>query len=285
MAATMAVSSLAACTNESTEAGTTASSGAEKVRAKVLEYDLTEEEYAFAVDLNQPELLTSVNEYIAQIKSDGTFDTICDKYFGNGTPTAVVSAAEDPSKDQLLVATNAAFAPFEYMEGDNYYGVDMEIAAGLAEYLGKELVIQNMDFDAVLLSVNQGKSDMSMSGLTVTDERKEIVNFTTSYYTASQRLIIRTDDTEFDSVASAADIEAILKTKDSSVKVGVQNGTTGQFYCEGDEDWGFEGFAMTTTGYKNGSLAVQDLLNGNLDYVIIDAAPAKFITDSINDMQ
>ncbi len=286
MAAAMAVSSLAGCTNGGSEGGVADTSGAgNKVTAKVLEYDLTEEEYAFAVDMNQPELLTSVNEYIAQIKSDGTFDAICEKYFGNGTPTAVVSAAEDPSKDQLLVATNAAFAPFEYMEGDNYYGVDMEIAAGLAEYLGKELVIQNMDFDAVLLSVNQGKSDMSMSGLTVTDERKEIVNFTTSYYTASQRIIIRSDDTEFDSVSDAAGIEAILKTKDSSVKVGVQNGTTGQFYCEGDEEWGFDGFAMTTTGYKNGSLAVQDLLNGNLDYVIIDAAPAKFIAESINEMQ
>ncbi len=277
LTAVMAFGALTGC-----ESGSKSSAN---VTVKVLEYDLTEEEYAFAIDQNQPELLESVNAYIAQIKSDGTFDAICEKYFGNGTPTAVVSAQEDSSKDQLLVATNAAFAPFEYMEGDNYYGVDMEIAKGLADYLGKELVIQNMDFDAVLLSVNQGKSDMSMSGLTVTDERKEIVNFTTSYYTASQRLIIRSDNTEFDGVSSAADIEAILKGKDSSVKVGVQNGTTGQFYCEGDEDWGFDGFAMTTTGYKNGSLAVQDLLNGNLNYVIIDAAPAKFIAESINKLQ
>lgn len=279
LTAVMAFGALTGC-----ESGSGAKSSA-NVTAKVLEYDLTEEEYAFAIDQNQPELLESVNEYIAQIKSDGTFDAICEKYFGNGTPTPVVSAQEDTSKDQLLVATNAAFAPFEYMEGDNYYGVDMEIAKGLADYLGKELVIQNMDFDAVLLSVNQGKSDMSMSGLTVTDERKEIVNFTTSYYTASQRLIIRSDNTEFDGVSSAADIEAILKAKGSDIKVGVQNGTTGQFYCEGDADWGFEGFSMTTTGYKNGSLAVQDLLNGNLQYVIIDAAPAKFITESINKLQ
>ena len=277
LTAVMAFSALTGC-----ESG---SKGGAKLTAKVLEYDLTEEEYAFAIDQSQPELLESVNAYIAQIKGDGTFDAICEKYFGNGTPTPVVSAQEDASKDQLLVATNAAFAPFEYMEGDNYFGVDMEIAAGLADYLGKELVIQNMDFDAVLLSVNQGKSDMSMSGLTVTDERKEIVNFTTSYYTASQRLIIRSDNTEFDNVSSAADIEAILKAKGSDVKVGVQNGTTGQFYCEGDADWGFDGFAMTTTGYKNGSLAVQDLLNGNLDYVVIDAAPAKFITESINNLQ
>ena len=282
LTAVMAFGALAGCTaNNSGEDGP----APDKVTAKVIEFDLTEEEYAFAIDQNQPELLESVNSYIAQIKSDGTFDAICEKYFGNGTPTPVVSAAPDESKEQLLVATNAAFAPFEYMEGDNYYGVDMEIAAGLANYLGKELVIQNMDFDAVLLSVNQGKSDMSMSGLTVTDERKEIVNFTTSYYTASQRLIVRSDCSEFDSVSGVADIEAILKAKGSDVKVGVQNGTTGQFYCEGDEEWGFDGYNMTTVGYKNGSLAVQDLLNGNLNYVIIDAAPAKFIAESINNLQ
>ena len=79
--------------------------------------------------------------------------------------------------------------------------------------------------------------------------------------------------------------KAILNTKDSSVSVGVQNGTTGQLYCEGDEEWEFAGFQMTTKNYKNGSLAVLDLLNGNLDYVVIDAAPAKFITESINAMQ
>ena len=282
LTAVMAFGALAGCTNGSSGEDGPAP---DKVSAKVIDIDLTEEEYAFAIDQNQPELLESVNSYIAQIKSDGTFDAICEKYFGNGTPTPVVSAAQDDSKEQLLVATNAAFAPFEYMEGDNYYGVDMEIAAGLANYLGKELVIQNMDFDAVLLSVNQGKSDMSMSGLTVTDERKEIVNFTTSYYTASQRLIVPSNNDEFSSCTSAADIEAILKAKGSDVKVGVQNGTTGQFYCEGDEEWGFDGYNMTTVGYKNGSLAVQDLLNGNLTYVIIDAAPSKFIVESINNLQ
>ena len=67
--------------------------------------------------------------------------------------------------------------------------------------------------------------------------------------------------------------------------IGVQNGTTGQFYCEGDADWGFEGFPTKTTGYKNGSLAVQDLINGNINYVIIDSAPSKCITEAINKMQ
>ena len=95
---------------------------------KVIDINLTEEEYAFGVDKQQPELLESVNSFIAEIKEDGTFDEICNKYFGDGTPTAVTSAALDESKDQLVVATNAAFEPFEYMDGENYVGVDMEIA-------------------------------------------------------------------------------------------------------------------------------------------------------------
>ena len=139
----------------------------EAVTAKVIEIDLTNEEYAFGVDKNQPELLEQVNAFIAKIQEDGTFDEICDKYFGGGEPEAVQSAALDTSKDQLVVATNAAFEPFEYTQGEDYYGIDMEIAALLAEELGQELVIQNMDFDAVCLSVSQQKCDIAMAGLTI----------------------------------------------------------------------------------------------------------------------
>ena len=257
----------------------------EAVTAKVIDIELTNEDYAFGVDKTQPELLEKTNAFIAEIKANGTFEEICNKYFGDGTPTVVTSAKEDSSKDQLVVATNAAFEPFEYMQGDNYVGIDMEIAALLAEYLGKELVIQNMDFDAVCLAVGQQKCDIAMAGLTINEERKEYVTFTDSYYSASQKLIVTSDNTEFDACADAAAVEAILNGKDGKVKVGVQTGTTGQFYCEGSEDWGFAGFKMTTTGYKNGSLAVQDLLNGNIQYVIIDAAPAACITEAINGLQ
>lgn len=255
------------------------------VTAKVIEIDLTSEEYAFGVDKDQPELLEKANAFIAEIKSDGTFDEICNNYFGDGTPVAVKSAKYDESKDQLVVATNAAFEPFEYMQGEDYYGIDMEIAAKFAEYLGVELVIQNMDFDAVCLSVGQHKCDIAMAGLTVKPEREEYVTFTDSYYSASQKLIVKSTDTEFDSCKTVEDVEAILNAKDSSTKIGVQTGTTGQFYCEGDADWGFAGFKCETVGYKNGALAVQDLLNKNIDYVIIDSAPAKCITESINEMQ
>ena len=274
LALCMALSSLTACGNATAKT------------AKVIDIELTSEQYAFGVDKNQPELLEKVNEFIKKIKEDGTLDEICDRYFSNGTPVAVKSAKQDASKDQLVVATNAAFAPFEYTEGgDEFYGVDMEIAKLLADYLGKELVIEHMDFDAVCLAVGNKQCDIAMAGLTITEDRKEHVTFSEPYYNASQKIIVLTSNTEFDNCKTAADVEAILKTKDTNCKIGVQTGTTGQYYCEGDESWGFEGFPVTTVGMQNGSLAVQDMLNGKLDYVIIDSAPASFIVNSINKMQ
>ena len=251
---------------------------------KVVDIPLTEEEYAFGVDKNQPELLEEVNKFIAQIKSDGTFDKILNNYFGDGTPSPVTSAELDPSKDQLVVATNAAFEPFEYMAGDKYLGIDMEIAGLLAERLGKELVISNMDFDAVCLSVGQGKADIAMAGLTIKEERKEYVTFSDKYYDAAQMLIVKSSDKRFDNCKTTEDVEAVLNGLDSKTRIGVQNGTTGEFYVRGDEDWGFPGYKAECVGYKSGSLAVQDMLNGNIDLVIIDEAPAKCIAEAFNEM-
>lgn len=251
---------------------------------KVVDIELTQEDYAFGVDKDQPELLEKTNAFIAKIMADGTFEEICNKYFGDGTPTAVTSAVLDESKDQLVVATNAAFEPFEYTVGDSYYGIDMEIASLFAQELGLELVISNMDFDAVCLSVGQHKCDIAMAGLTINEERKEYVAFTDSYYKASQKLITLADDTTFDACADGAAVEAILNGLDKTTKVGVQTGTTGQFYVEGDADWGFAGLPVECVGYKNGSLAVQDLVNGNIKYVIIDSAPAAAITEAFNEL-
>ena len=259
--------------------------GSSSKTAKVIDIDLTNEEYAFGVDKTQPELLEKTNAFIEKIKGDGTLDKICDKYFGSGEPEAVESAKLDSSKDQLVVATNAAFEPFEYTKGDSYYGIDMKIAKLLADELGKELVIENMDFDAVCLSVSQQKCDIAMAGLTINEEREEYVTFTDSYYSASQRLIVPSDNTAFDDCKSADDVAALLAKTEKSDKIGVQQGTTGQYYIEGSEDWGFPGLPAKCVTYKSGSLAVQDMLNGNITYVIIDAAPASAITESINEMQ
>ena len=285
LTAALTVGLVAGCGGKSSDGDSSNSGSSSAKTAKVIDVDLTSEEYAFGVDKSQPELLDQVNAFIAKIQEDGTLDEIFDKYFGGGEPTPVESAELDESKDQLVVATNAAFEPFEYMEGENYVGIDMEIAALLAEELGQELVIQNMDFDAECLSVGQQKCDIAMAGLTVSEERKEYVTFSDTYYQASQRLIVPSDDTTFDDMTDADSIAAALAELDSSVKIGVQQGTTGNSYVEGSEDLGFPGLEATCQTYKSGSLAVQDMLNGNIDYVIIDAAPAAAITAAINEMQ
>lgn len=278
LAAVLVCFGFAACSN--TTDGNDAEETAAKV--KVIDIELSEEEYALGVDKDQPELLKSVNEFITEMMNDGTFDEICNHYFGDGEPVGVTSAAEDSSKDQLVIATNAEFEPFEYKQGDQFYGIDMEIAQALAEKLGKELVIKDMKFEAVVLSVQQHKADIAAAGLTVTDERANQVDFTESYYSAAQKLIVKGDDTQFDNCTTKEDVEAILNGFDSTVKIGGQNGTTGQSYVQGSEDFGFAGLNATFVGYDNGSLAVQDLINGGVNYVIIDAAPAAAITAAIN---
>ena len=183
---------------------------------KLINIKLTNEEYAFGVDKNNDELLAKVNEFITAAMADGTIESIMNKYFNDeGEITGIESAELDNNRadEQLVVATNAAFAPFEYMLGDKYAGIDMEIAAALAEYLGMELVIQNMDFESVVTSVGKNGVDIAMAGLTVSDTRKQSVNFSESYYEASQMVLVMKDDATFDECKTAEDVENILKSK------------------------------------------------------------------------
>ncbi len=249
---------------------------------KVIDIPLTSEEYAFAVNKGDSELLATLNAFLVTIKGNGEFEKILDKYFGEGTPTAVVSATKDDSKDQIVVATNAAFAPFEYKEGENYYGVDIEIMKMFADSVNKELVVDNMDFDSVCTAVSQGKCDIAAAGLTVNEKRKEIVDFSNSYYNASQMILVMNNDKTFDDCKTVEDVEKILNSYDSSVNCGTQGGTTGSFYAKGDADWGFDGFKFTTKEYNNAGLAVKDMQNGNISFVIIDEAPAKKLVASFN---
>lgn len=251
-------------------------------KVKVVDIELSSEEYAFGVDKKQPELKEKCNELLKEMKSSGELEEISNHFFGDGEPVAVTSAKQDNSKDQLVVATNSEFAPFEYKEGDKFYGIDMEIAKLLADKLGKELVIVDMAFDAVLLSVQQQKADIGMAGLTVTEERAKQVDFSDPYYNAAQKIICKADDKTFDNCKTKEDVDKILQGFDKSVLIGGQNGTTGQYYVEGSSDFGFTKLNATWKGYANGSLAVQDLINGGINYVIIDAAPATAITNAIN---
>ena len=195
----------------------------EEKGVKVIEIKLTEEEYAFAVQKGNTELLNQLNDFMAEIKANGKFEEIVNKYFGDGTPTPIVSAKEKKTDgSQLIVATNAAFEPFEYLVGENYYGLDLEIMALFAEKLGKELYIYNMEFDAVCLAVSAnggsyegeggdvavegGIADVAAAGLTVNDTRKQYVNFTESYYNAAQVLIVSEDEDAFDECKTAEDV-------------------------------------------------------------------------------
>lgn len=192
----------------------------------------------------------------------------------------------EPTLDRdscLVVATNAYFPPFEYYEGNKLSGIDMKIASLFAEKLGKTLYVKDMEFDAVLPSVQIKESDIVMAGLTVTDERKKTVNFTSEYYESAQVIIVRQGDNTFAGCTSAADIEAKLKEQSKSYKVGTQKGTTGYMYTAGDEDFGYDGFDnLTVKDYSTGALAARDLQNGNVDAVIIDKQPALMIAQSLN---
>lgn len=181
---------------------------------KIIEVPLTVEEYAFGVDKAQDNLRIAANEVLAELKADGTFDAICRKYFdGEGTIEGITSASKDLNKaaQQLVVATNAAFAPFEYKIGDKFAGVDMEIAKAIADKLGLELVIEDMDFEAVVTSVGVNGVDIAMAGLTKSPAREESVNFSDSYYNASQVIIVKANDTTFDNCTTVEEIEAILR--------------------------------------------------------------------------
>ena len=255
-------------------------SGTAKV--KVIDLALSSEEYAFAVAQDNTDLLNKVNAFLNKIVEDGTFDKICNNYFGDGTPLEITSAELDESKDQLVVATSTGFEPFEMVNGDKYSGVDLEIAYYLAEELGQELVISDMDFEAVVNSVQSGKSDIAMAGLSVTPEREKVVTFTESYYNASQVLIVKEDDTTFDACTTGDEVAAKLAELDASKKIGCQTGTTGELYIKGDADYGFAGLKAEAAGYKYVALAITAMQQDQVDYVIADNGPAKAITAKMN---
>ena len=159
---------------------------------------------------------------------------------------------------KLTMATNAAFPPYEMTtDAGEFEGIDIETAQAIADKLGLELQIDYMDFDAALLSVQQGKADIVMAGVTVTDERKAVMDFSDSYATGIQSIIVP----EGSNIASPDDL--------AGKKIGTQRGTTGYIYCS--DDFGDE----NVVAYDDGLTAVQALNNGQVDAVVIDNAPAK----------
>lgn len=179
-------------------------------------------------------------------------------------------------KEQLIMATNAAFPPYEYKEGDSFAGIDVEIAGLLADKLGMELVIKDVEFGSIVGGVESGKFDMGMAGMTVTDERLESVNFTTSYANGIQSVIVAADSefASFEDFYTGFDADGNPAGVKEGIKIGVQQDTTGDIYSSDDPvKWGFG--QDNVIRYKTGAEAVQALATGKVTAVIIDNEPAK----------
>ncbi len=184
------------------------------------------------------------------------------------------------SGGKLIMATNASFPPYEFKEGTDFAGIDVEIATEIAKKLGKELEIVDTEFGSIIGGVQSGKFDMGMAGMTVTDERKESVNFSTSYATAVQSVIVPEDSeyTSFEDFYTGMTTNEEGKEVPAGVKdgiiIGVQQDTTGDIYASDlPENWGFG--EENVIRYKTGNDAVQALVAGKVTAVIIDNEPAK----------
>lgn len=197
----------------------------------------------------------------------------------------LLGSCDKADENTLVMATNAAFPPYEYKDGDKIVGIDAEIAAAIAEKLGMKLEIVDVDFGAVLTGVAEGKYDMGMAGITVTDERKETMDFSNTYATGIQVIIVNDGSTitslddlwEFDAEGNP------VALKNTNIKIGVQQDTTGDIYSsDAITKWGFNDLNADDSiktdrvvRYKTGAEAVAALKTGKVDCVIIDNEPAK----------
>lgn len=195
-----------------------------------------------------------------------TNDAPVDDVKNNDAENAVENNEEENNEEvtepeYIVMATNAFFKPYEYYEGDKIIGIDAEIAEKIAEKLGKTLKIEDMEFSSIITAVQEGSVDFGMAGMTVTEERLESVNFSSSYANGIQSIIVK-EDSAITSVDS-------LYEEGAAYKVGVQLGTTGDTYSS--DDFGAERVIQ----YSTGNEAVLALAGGSVDCVIIDNEPAK----------
>lgn len=173
------------------------------------------------------------------------------------------STSSSSDSDTLVMATNATFQPYEYVDGDEYKGIDIEIAQAIADEMGKKLEVDDIDFDSIIPAISTGKADLALAGMTVTDERKENVDFSDTYATGVQVIIVPEDS----DITGPDDLA-------NDKMIGVQQGTTGHIYCSDTPENG--GFGEDhVTAYPNGASAIQALQTGKVDAVVIDNEPAK----------
>lgn len=241
--------------------------GSKDVTLKILDTEYAVEDYAICIAKENTELLENVNKALAEIKADGTAQKIVDKYISD-TAHDLVFQAEAEGKPELHMATNAQFPPYEYYEEGKIVGIDAEMAAAIADRLDMKLVIDDMEFDSIIAAVQSGKADMGVAGMTVTEDRLKSINFSDSYATGIQSIIVPSDS----KITSVDDLFA----DGASYLVGTQKGTTGDIYAEGDFG------ADRVMKYASGNEAVQALVTGKVDCVIIDNEPAKAYVEANN---
>ncbi|MDE5729069.1 MAG: transporter substrate-binding domain-containing protein [Clostridia bacterium] len=276
--------------------------GGDASKLKILDVTLTGEQYGYCVNKTDTTIMTEVNSLIEKLCGNSAYDPENTSSFnaegiqydfdGNGTDETVtfktiydavingtandigevppsVPAGKTPD-DCLIVATNAEFEPFEYKNGNKYAGVDMWIAKILAETLNKTLVIKDMEFDVVITDVETGASHIGMAGLTINHGREQLVTFSKGYYKTTQSIAVAEDETAFDSCTTEAQVRAVIEGM-GKVNAGAASGQTGYYYIVGSTDFEFAGFAnVTAKDYDSIGLAVQNLSNGKLKFVVGD---------------
>jgi polar amino acid transport system substrate-binding protein len=233
---------------------------------KILDTAYTEEDYAICVAKGSP-LLDKINTALKELTDDGSLQKIVDKYI-SGKDSGLTFQQSTDGLPELTMATNAAFPPYEFYESDKVVGIDAEVAAAIADKLGMKLVIEDMEFGSIIAAVTSGKVDMGMAGMTVTDERKQSVDFSTTYAKGIQSIVVK----EGSPITSVGDLSA----EGAKYMVGVQQDTTGDIYATGDF-----GDARIQR-FNKGADAIQALLTGKVDCVIIDNEPAKAFVEANN---
>ena len=260
--------SLAAC--GSTQDGSDAQTGSTKL--KILDTEYTNENYAICIAKENTGLLDEVNAALDTLQENGTAQAIIDKYISD-VPNDLQFQQDVEGKEELHMATNAFFPPYEYYENDTVVGIDPEMAAAIADELDMKLVIDDMDFDAILPAVTSGKADIGMAGMTVTPDREESVNFSKPYANGILSVIV-TEDSPITTVDDLLD-------PDAEYVAGVQQGTTSDIYLSDS----YENGGITedrVAKFNKGADAIQALLTGKIDCVVIDSQPAQAFVEANN---
>ena len=237
-----------------------------KVKLAILETEYITEDYAIAVAKDNEELYNKINTALQELINDGTVKKVVDKYISGKAHDLKFQENVSADAKTLTMATNAEFPPYEYYDGENIVGIDAEVAAAIADKLGMKLVIVDTEFGSIIGGVQTGKYDMGMAGMTVTEERLQSINFSTTYATGVQVVIVP----EGSPIATVDD----LLDPEKNYKVGVQQDTTGDIYMSGSYEDGGVG-EDNVIRYKTGNEAVQALLTGKVSAVVIDQEPAK----------